>query len=499
MDKDKNVGSVYAYLQRQPNPGNPYLTVQQIQKLTLGDWNVSSTNTWKRTSANDSLSSVNSAYYSQQGNVLRWDGNFGGSYSVNNGAFVRAETMRNTLRGNSKLLGLTIAADWSDERNLQKPNDNYAYGSIKASKSDKMYDFSLHLNQKANRASQNKLFTLPEAELTLKLSGLKDPKLKTYLAPVRVMTQLGHYMEYIEKPSATPGGVKVVELTEGLRWLNKVSYTKTVQIAKPLQTTFNLAGTSRLYTTFGDPDPAEEQKAIESMEDITPSMEVQLKPLKGLTATTKYSYTLSTGSTPFNFDRFTSRRQQEVTGNLNYTAKNLTFSSGTSYNITSGIFGLWSNTFNYKWGDASKGLGSNIQISVPYNITESKFNEITSSIQLNYSDFKWNLTARIDPRELAFGRMESQLDWKINEDWHINLIGAVDPRLGMNDAYRKAQIEIARVFHCRKLTLSYDVMQKEIWISYQINAFPEQQVRVGTSEYNPILFDLDLGGLLNGE
>lgn len=499
MDRSNSVGSIYAYLQRQPVPGNPYLTVQQTHKLTLGEWNFNTNNTWKRTVINDAVNSANYISYSQQGNSLRWDGSFGGTYSVNSGEFVKSENLRNTLRGNSKILGLTIAADWSDERNLQKPDQNYAYGSIKASKSNTMYDFSLLMSQKATRSSDNKLYTLPEAEFTLKLSGLKDRTLRSYLSPVRLTTQVGHYMEYLEKSIPGQPGEKTLELTEGLRWLNKASYTKAVQIVNPLQASFNLAGTSRLYMTLNDTDPTEEQNSIESMEDITPSVEVQLKPLKGLTATTKYAYTLSTGSTPFQFDRFAARHQQEVTGNISYSSNHLTFNSGTSYNITSGKFGLWSNTLNYTWGDSSKGIGSNIQLSIPYNIEERRFNEITSTVRLNYPDFKWSLTARIEPDVLEWGRMESELDWQINKDWHINLSGAIDPSQGANDAYRRAQIEVARVFHCRKLSLSYDVMQKEIWLTYEINAFPDQNVRVGSNEYNPILFDMDLGGLTNGE
>lgn len=499
MDKDKDVGSVYVYLQRQPNPGYPYLTVQQMQKLSAGSWTFNTNNTWKRTTFSDSLSSVNSIYYSQEGNALRWDGNFSGTYSANNGQFVRSESLRNSLKGNSKVLGFTVNADWYDERSLQRSNDTYAYGSIKASKSDKLYDLSVLINQKATRSSNSKLYTLPEAEFSVKLSGLSDPKLKQYLAPIRFTTQLGHYLEYTEKSNPTNPREKIVNLTEGLRWLNKVSYSKSVQIAKPLQATFNLAGTARLYKTLGDTDPADGQSSIEGMEDITPSVEVQIKPFKGLTATTKYAYTLSSGSTPFNFDRFVSRRQQTVSGDISYVMKNFRLTSGTSYNITSGQFDIWSNSLTYSWGDTSKGRGSNIQLSVPYNIEKATFHEVTSTVRLNYPDFKFSLTARVEPAKLELGRVESELDWKVNENWHISLAGAMDPSRGMNDLYRKAQIQIARVFHCRKLTLSYDVMQKEIWLGYQINAFPEQNVRVGTNEYSPILFDLDLGGLTNGQ
>lgn len=491
VDKQSNVGSLYVYLQQQPSATSPYLTVQQEHKAKIQKWALNTTNTWKRAITSDTLTSANSIVYSESGTSLRWDGNFGGIYSVYNGELKRTETFRNTVRGQGKLLGFTVSADWYDENYLQLPEDYYASGSIRASTTQPLYDFSILLNQRGERRSENKLYTLPEVELTVKGSGLKDKTLKEYLSPVRFTTQLGHYTEYREDKDDN------VTVTDGLRLVNNLSYSRVVRLTNYLNTTLKLAGTTRLYTTFGEKDPGE--PPIQGMEDITPSMTVQLTPVKGLTTTATYSYTLSAGSSPFYFDQFRSRQQQDLRMDLYYSRNNLIVRSGTNYNITGKEFGLWSNSLTYRWGDARNGTASNIDFSIPYNIKEKTFNEITSTIQINSPGFKWSLTARINPNELEFGRMDSQLDWKINDDWHINLVGAMDPSKGAYDVYRRAEIELARVFHCRAVTLSYDFIQKEIWLSYQINAFPDQKVRMGSNEYSPILFDLDLGGLTNGQ
>ncbi|MCK8827338.1 hypothetical protein MWH25_06225 [Natroniella acetigena] len=128
-----------------------------------------------------------------------------------------------------------------------------------------------------------------------------------------------------------------------------------------------------------------------------------------------------------------------------------------------------------------------------YDLNQREFKEFATTFKVEQDNLNYQTGVRLDLNDLEMLKWDNSLDWTTGQ-WNIKLNSSYDQP---NDRFSTANLAIERDLDCRKLTLSYDHLNQEVWLQYQITAFPEQEIRFGSSEGEGMLFDTDLGGLLD--
>ncbi|WP_408955164.1 LptA/OstA family protein [Natroniella sp. ANB-PHB2] len=128
-----------------------------------------------------------------------------------------------------------------------------------------------------------------------------------------------------------------------------------------------------------------------------------------------------------------------------------------------------------------------------YDLNKGKFKQFATTFKMEKDNLDYQTGLRLDLNDLEMIRWDNSLDWTTGQ-WNIKLNSSYDQP---NGRFITANLAVEKDLHCRKLTLSYDHLDQEVWLQYQITAFPEQELKFGSSEGEGMLFDTDLGGLLD--
>ncbi len=470
MDEKDKQGYASIYMQQTgDNTSISYLDLEHFQTYKWENLDFSTSSNLLQSKSRNYGTNVTKLSYANGTNKVSWESNFTGyDYLSSN---IPSYSWKNVLSSTFKVYGVNFSGKYTLDQQLDSPDRNYWNGDVKLNSRFGIIDWTLLARKAATSSNKTTyIYTLPELELRVYYSRLTNKILRPYISPLSHIMKAGHYIQNSTE-------------TDAYKLYNKLTYQKQIKLWGPISITPRSSFTYNIYSTS------------DYSYNYDPSIELRISQREGLFSTIKYLYQKGDGTSPFTFDKPLVTDTQNVTASVGYTKSGFTVSSGATYNIKSRYFTILNNKAVYKVDN------NTFELILPYNLQTNKFNEITAKANLKYTDFKLDLNARFDPLNMEFKELESDLDWQINEDWHIQSEIGFDPSKGfdLTDSETKATVELVRNLHCREISVNYDFVQKEIWFQYNIIAFPKEKVRIGSSPDEPIQVDLNLGGMRIGK
>ncbi len=312
----------------------------------------------------------------------------------------------------------------------------------------------------------------PELELNYNPGGLLDYNF-----------QLGNYYEDSSK-------------VEGLRGHGKVNYNKSWRLTDDIRYTTDHDLIGRVYKVKDDGSDYNHYTGMtETVYDLPYQLSynntntLRMSVLPGLTWTNKYSYSEYRGQSPFTFDN--ARNKEMINTNLNYTKLGLRVALATAYDIYEQSYSPITATSRWHiMKDWSLSLGTS------YNIETGIFGDFY--ITNRYKDDIWQINngLRYDVNNSLVKKLDTRIVYDYNDEWHIELNNIYD---NQEKNFDTANIALKKVFHCRSITFSYDYVKEEYSFEYNINLFPDQKIKVGSSEEDSFMFDVGIDELIKEE
>ncbi|MFW5986119.1 MAG: LptF/LptG family permease [Halanaerobiales bacterium] len=200
-----------------------------------------------------------------------------------------------------------------------------------------------------------------------------------------------------------------------------------------------------------------------------------------------YFYRDYYGQTPFNLDEI-SIQEYFKTG-LNYRRDGWNISLDSGYNLMEERYYPLSMKLKKEIKE-----GWNISAGTTYNIEESNFDDLIMTNKYRDDIWQINNLLRYDLNRQYVKKIENRLTYELEEEWYFEVNSIYD---NQEDRFRRANLALKKVFHCRSLTFKYDHINEEYTLEYNINLFPDHQIMVGSSEDEPFMYDLGIEELMD--
>ncbi|WP_027339499.1 LPS-assembly protein LptD [Halonatronum saccharophilum] len=218
--------------------------------------------------------------------------------------------------------------------------------------------------------------------------------------------------------------------------------------------------------------------------------------LENWTNQLNHTYQQSQGEIPDGFNETLRDPENKLTGELKWAVDKSDFNIKTGYDFIEEEFDRLESNLNYNINEHY-----DIEGLLRYDLNQNHFESFGAKMMVNYNDFEFNtaIIADFDDGDISSLQFENDLDWTFGEDeweWTIKLGSRYDNEDG---EFTRANIAIEKMLHCRKVTLAYDHIKQETWFQYQILAFPQGEFRFGSNEEEGMLYDVDLEGILDEE
>lgn len=278
---------------------------------------------------------------------------------------------------------------------------------------------------------------------------------------------------------------------KGLRGHGKLSYKKSWYLSRKLMLNTNQSIAGRVYKideTKGNIYFSEENTVNDLPYQLSylNTSTLTMNILSGLTWTNRYNFTNFMGQSPFNFDR--ASLKENVNSILSYRKGGLNSTLSTTYDIYNEKFlpvRLSSTWRDSKWY---------INMGTSYDIENSSFGDLVFTSR--YKDDIWRINngLRYDLNNNNLKRIDNQIIYDLNDEWYFELNNIYD---NLDREYDVANVALKKVFHCRSLTFRYDYVKQEYSLEYNINIFPDNKIKVGSSAEDSFMFDLELEELLD--
>ncbi|HOR42720.1 MAG TPA: hypothetical protein PK111_06135, partial [Atribacterota bacterium] len=156
-----------------------------------------------------------------------------------------------------------------------------------------------------------------------------------------------------------------------------------------------------------------------------------------------YSYYMSEGPTPFNFDVLSPLSESASASVVIKPTDDLQLNLSTNYNFVTESFGSLGARLQWR----PKGEHS-ISLNTYYDLNKMKWNE----------------------------RVDTRMSLKLSDDWKLSYSGSV-----YFDKFdvRNSVISVVRDLHCREMSINYRQSTKSIWVDFSIKAFPTESITIG--------------------
>lgn len=203
-----------------------------------------------------------------------------------------------------------------------------------------------------------------------------------------------------------------------------------------------------------------------------------------------HNYTTVDGEVPARFGQ--KEEENKLEERLEWRTDNSKFHVETGYDILEEDYDLLKSELNlnfrehYQWDTI-----------LAYDINESRYEETRTNLEVEYPNLRYEAGLKFDLNKSELTEWDTELDWKFGPAewrWHLLLNGSYDKA---DDEFDRAEVRLEKRLHCRSIALSYDHSKEEIWFQYEILAFPQGKVGIGTNEEEGMLFEDDLGGILD--
>ena len=156
-----------------------------------------------------------------------------------------------------------------------------------------------------------------------------------------------------------------------------------------------------------------------------------------------YSYYMSEGPTPFNFDTLSPLSESASASITLKPGNDLQINLSTNYNFVSESFGS---------------LGAKLQ----WNPKDEHSVSLSTYYDLN--KMKWS------------DRIDTKITLKLSDEWKVNYSGS----LYFNEfGIKNSVISVVRDLHCREVSINYRQSSKSIWVDFSIKAFPTESITIG--------------------
>lgn len=352
--------------------------------------------------------------------------------------------------------------------------------------------------QRYERDAIPRFSALPEIKLDLNPSrvySFPDP-FRGWINPLRFEGLLANYKE-----EATGA--------EGVKLKGEFRYNRSFRPFQPLTINLSQQGKTNFYymeeISIEDPDY--------SFGVSDSRVSAGLQPFRGLNLGLDYSLRTTQGSSPFSFDRETP--QEEIAGNVVYSWRTGRARLSSSYSLLTDVYADLKGdltltpfqgfrtelTATYSIEDQDfKGLVANYRIDrgsfrhdLAVSIEEKMFKSLAASYRIQLDGFKHDLALSVD-RDWEIEKVETQLRWDIGDILDLGFKVQYYPQAR---ELKQGEIFLVWDLHCREISLSYDHLKEEFWLRYSLPAFSGYKVSLGASSDEPMLFDLELGGIID--
>jgi len=156
-----------------------------------------------------------------------------------------------------------------------------------------------------------------------------------------------------------------------------------------------------------------------------------------------YSYYMSEGPTPFNFDTLSPLTESAKASVVLKPMDDLQINLSTNYNFVSESFG-------------NMGIKAQWKPKNDYNISISTYYDL--------NNLQWNK------------KVDTKMALKLSEKWKMTYSGSV-----YFDDFdiKNSVISVVRDLHCREISINYKQSTQSIWLDFKINAFPTESITIG--------------------
>lgn len=311
----------------------------------------------------------------------------------------------------------------------------YLSGTLRWQREDK--------SQEEN-TTYSKLFRQPEVII-------RTRNVKVITWPLTLETTIGHYLEEPKKIESDRLGFRA---TLG---------RKTYKLTKNLDFSMLGEGQGTIYNL-----------TVFNPYMLSGRMDLGLSytPVKNWRFQIDYSKRNVYGNSPFNFDRMS--KSNSVDFKISNTLGPVTTDTKTGYDLIKSQLKDWENTHKISYGNVTASLEHNYKlqpfeaIKVAGNIKVEPTKDMYLQGRFNYTKEKsqWQLKELNGKGEIKFGL--------------YNLFGEATYNPQTNK-YTTLKVALGRDFHCRRVDLSYDHVNKAVWVEYRINAVGDKPMKVKMS------------------
>ncbi|GAB6099457.1 hypothetical protein JCM16358_13360 [Halanaerocella petrolearia] len=203
-----------------------------------------------------------------------------------------------------------------------------------------------------------------------------------------------------------------------------------------------------------------------------------------------HDYHTLTGLAPEGFP--TEEKEHEIKESLNWRNSNSELNINLGYDFLNQEYNDLTSELDYYFNDYY-----NLESVVEYDINRRQFEEFATTFKVDYDQIKYNTAFEVDLNTGTLQRWDNSVKVKVGPtDWQWQ-IGLNSSYYYADQEFGEANLKIEKRLHRRKVTLAYDHINQEAWFQYQLLAFPEKQVEFGTTDGGEMLFDGDLGDVLD--
>lgn len=193
-----------------------------------------------------------------------------------------------------------------------------------------------------------------------------------------------------------------------------------------------------------------------------------------------YSQRESWGTTPFLFDR--QKPSQNLTARLSFTDPKWQASLSGSYNFKTKNYGYLILQSRHKPHENWMfDLYSN------YDLNKRQIQRVVPLIEYKAGVVEFKLGGRYLAQQKIWDLVDGRFTIPVGETWEVSYESIFEPP---KNVFTQGKITVTKDLHCRKLSASYDHVNRRVALQYTINAFPT--LPIGWDSQGGLgLFDLD--------
>lgn len=232
------------------------------------------------------------------------------------------------------------------------------------------------------------------------------------------------------------------------------------------------------------------EKELETPAYFVYNNELRLTAIYGrnITFTNDYTFQITEGETPFNFDRF--REEDLYETELRYRQDKSDLVLDTGYDLLEEEYlplGFSLELFPTDDWD--------LRFRTEYDLNEMEFSdELSIRSRIRGNEITATSTLDFDLNEIQPLTFKNELEYEVSGEygWYLTNEIEYDFREDVDERLKEFSMALDKRFHCRELRFRYDHADREFTVSYHLDIFGGRGPTVGRSEEESLIFDIGL-------